>query len=296
MLSILIPTYNYNCYRLIKCLNDQALVSEKEYEIIVIDDCSSSPHKENNEINNLPNCSYTELNNNIGRARIRNLLASKAKFDFFLFLDCDASISSDLFLNRYLSYCNKNSVVCGGTAYNQQDIHSEYILRLKYGISREQRSVEEREEVKYTSFSSFNFLIPKSIFDSIRFNEKIIEYGHEDTVFGYELKLHNYNILHIDNPLIHEGLEPAPVFLQKTKKSMENLCFISQESKYQKIIVDIKVLRVYRLFKKYKLTNLYIRIFLLFSKLIEKNLLGKRPFILLLDLYKLGHLSLTYKS
>lgn len=296
MLSILIPTYNYNCFKLVSDLNQQAIAAKKEYEIIVIDDCSPAPCKENEQIANLPNCKYIVLENNLGRARIRNLLASKAQYDFLLFLDCDAAISSEQFLSKYLSYCNKNSVVCGGCMYNQKDINPDFFLRLKYGKAREQRAVNEREELKYNSFSSFNFLIPKTIFESIRFNERIVEYGHEDTVFGYELKLHNYNILHIDNPLIHNGLEPSSIFLEKTRKSMENLSIISEETKYQKIIVDIKVLRVYRLLRKYNLTGIYIQFFKLFSKRIEKNLLGKYPKIILFDLYKLGHLSLTYKN
>lgn len=296
MLSILIPTYNYNCFNLVNSLNEQALKTNIVYEIIVMDDCTSIPVKENQNISKLPNCTYIELEKNVGRAKIRNLLATKAIYEFLLFLDCDAEIPSDLFLNKYLSYCNDNCVVCGGCIYTQEDNNKEYTLRLKYGQTRESRSVKEREENRYTSFSSFNFLIPKTIFEKIQFNENIVEYGHEDTVFGYELKLHNYKILHIDNPLVHIGLEPSAVFLQKTKNSMKNLSIISKQSKYKNISYEIKVLRVYRLLEKYKLKKLYINLFKKFSNNIEQNLLGKNPSMFLFDLYKLGHLSLTYKN
>ncbi len=296
MLSILIPIYNYNSYNLVKAISTQAENAGVNYEIIVIDDCSNQKFVDNTHIHDLPHCTYIELAQNIGRAKIRNLLASKAKYDFLLFMDCDALVYSATFLKKYLVYCNKNSVVCGGCLYNQKVTNTAYLLRLQYGKARESRTVEERQEFKYNSFSSFNFLIPKVIFDSIRFNENIVEYGHEDTVFGYELKLHNYNILHIDNPLIHEGLEPAAVFLSKTKKSMKNLYIISQETKYQNIIVDIKVLKAYRLLKKCKLNKIYLQLFQVFSSNIERNLLGKHPRIFLFDLYKLAHLCLTYKN
>ena len=57
----------------------------------------------------------------------------------------------------------------------------------------------------------------------IRFNEELKQYGHEDTLLGYQLKKAGIEVLHIDNGLYHEGLESNREFLVKTKLGIENL-------------------------------------------------------------------------
>jgi glycosyltransferase involved in cell wall biosynthesis len=63
MLSILIPTYNYDCTHLVSDLHQQADLLGIDYEIIVADDASPiSLYKEKNrEINALPHCRLIEL-------------------------------------------------------------------------------------------------------------------------------------------------------------------------------------------------------------------------------------------
>jgi glycosyltransferase involved in cell wall biosynthesis len=296
MLSILIPTYNYNCFPLVKKLYEQALNASISFEIIVLDDCSTVFVEENEKISEVPFCSYFQSKINKGRAKTRNELAVLAKYDFLLFIDADADTPDDQFIFRYLAYCNDNSIVCGGTIYNQKNVDPSFTLRLKYGKRREFRSLSARQENRYNSFSSFNFLIPKNIFQKIRFNESIVDYGHEDTVFGYELKLYQYNVIHIDNPLIHKGLEPSAAFLEKTQKSMRNLVFISKQFKYKHIISDIRVLRYYRLLEKLRLNTLYLKTFKFLESTISRNLLSKNPSLFLFDLYKLGYLSMAYNA
>ena len=53
------------------------------------------------------------------------------------------------------------------------------------------------------NLSHFNLLAPKDIFQKIAFNEKLNGYGHEDTLFGVELKKEGVTMAHIDNPIIH---------------------------------------------------------------------------------------------
>ena len=89
MLSILIPTYNYNAFSLVNEIQKQAKEAGIEFEIICMDDGSKLFLPENLEINSLENCSFEILKNNVGRSAIRNLLAKKASFDNLLFLDSD---------------------------------------------------------------------------------------------------------------------------------------------------------------------------------------------------------------
>ena len=56
MLSILIPTYNYVCVKLVTDLQQQAERLECPYEILVADDASEDAFKrENRKINGIPN-------------------------------------------------------------------------------------------------------------------------------------------------------------------------------------------------------------------------------------------------
>jgi glycosyltransferase involved in cell wall biosynthesis len=292
MLSILIPTYNYNCLELVKSLNKQALELDIEYEILVIDDCSCMPSPANKEINLLANCKYSALNKNIGRAKIRNLLAKKAQYGKLLFIDCDAEICSDSFLKRYMSFMKEESVVCGGCTYNQHGIDPSTKLRLYYGIKRESSTAKERQEKPYLSFSSFNFLISKNIFEQIKFDETITQYGHEDTIFGCELIHRKITIYHIDNALIHAGLESSTVFLEKTKTSIGNLILIHQQknSTYTNINKEIKLLYAFRKLERLHLHKIFGTLFNPLKNPIEKNLLGEKPNIYLFDLYKLTYL------
>ena len=67
MLSILIPTYNYNLYPLLTELKKQADLADLPYEVLVLDDASSLFIAENSKINTLENCFYYKNEQNLGR-------------------------------------------------------------------------------------------------------------------------------------------------------------------------------------------------------------------------------------
>ena len=73
-LSVLIPTYNYDCSRLVHQLQQQL---PQDGEIIVGDDCSTDEEiiQRNNDVTSLPGCRIFRANQNLGRAAIRNALA-----------------------------------------------------------------------------------------------------------------------------------------------------------------------------------------------------------------------------
>ena len=67
MISILIPTYNYNVFPLVENLQKQCEVAAVAYEIIVLDDASTDKRslEENSKINLLKQCSFQILDKNI---------------------------------------------------------------------------------------------------------------------------------------------------------------------------------------------------------------------------------------
>ena len=105
MLSVLIPTYNYNAFLLVKEIHQQLTLGEIDFEIICLDDGSkSSINTKNEEINKFSFTSFKSLPKNIGRSAIRNLLAKKATYNWLLFLDADVIPVKSNFIKNYIVF------------------------------------------------------------------------------------------------------------------------------------------------------------------------------------------------
>lgn len=303
MLSILIPVYNFDIRNYVRSLHKMAVQEKIAFEIIIIDDHSEDHYLHiNKEIAQLENITYIELTKNIGRSAIRNSLADKAKYNYLLFTDCDLEISSPNFIHSYLGFCQENIVVCGGIIYHAEPpSEPQYYFRWYYGTHRENKSSVYRSKKPYRSFLTGNFMISKSLFNLVRFNENLKHYGHEDTLFGCELsKLESVKIIHIDNPLYHIGLESTKEYIEKIGFSIQNLLIISRLFKdYFNTGFDIRLLKFYNIILKLNLRPLFSLLHLLSHKLIERNLSSQKPCLLFFDFYKIGYLcsvSLKKKS
>lgn len=292
MLSILIPVYNYNVTKLVNELHQQAMDSFVDFEIVVMEDGSTQFLEENKKIKNMLFCRYEVLDKNVGRSAVRNRLADAAKYNHLLFLDCDGEVCSTHYVEKYLSFCNEESVVIGGTAYDKKNRDKKYSLRLKYGRKREAKMATQRErDGKYSHFSTFNFLISKNIFQKIRFDETIRGYGHEDTLFGHQIAELGCEVHHIDNPLIHKGLDDNETFLRKIEEGTRNLYYLHRTENYPYLINQSKLLRTFVCAENKNLTPFLSSLYGFIHPTLRKNLVGKCPSMLLLDLYKLLYMS-----
>ncbi len=293
MLSILIPVYNFDITELVENLNSQAKQAKVDFELIVIDDASEERYKvRNRKISHIGNIKYSEEEKNIGRSRIRNKLADLSLYRHLLFIDCDSRIQSGDYIRNYLKYCKEEVVVCGGRTYESvQPEDHKYYLRWIHGIRREQFAPETRSMEPNKSFMTNNFLISKSIFNRVRFDESITNYGHEDTLFGFELKKRNIIIEHIDNPLIHIGLETNEEFIKKTREGIENLKRIMRQNHSEKVIIkDITLINYFKFFQKTGLKRILKFLFKKSEKRLYNYLVNNKPYLLFFDLYKLGYL------
>lgn len=291
MLSILIPVYNFNIVFLVAELHRQAVRASIAYEIIVLDDCSSELLRDQNkDVSKLSHVRFYELDKNIGRARIRNRLAEMAVYANLLFMDCDSEVPSERYIEDYLPFCDRGLVVCGGRMYKPDPPEEhEFLLRWLYGMRREQISDVVRNKNPYRCFMTNNFLIPRDTLHQIQFDESILQYGHEDTLFGLELRKKGIPVKHIQNPLVHIGLELSREFLRKTSEGIENLLMLIQCGKIlRNDIKDIRILRAYEIIRKYRLEGLYRFVYSFISSTVMRNLLSSNPGILAFDLYKLS--------
>ncbi|MBO5989516.1 MAG: glycosyltransferase family 2 protein [Paludibacteraceae bacterium] len=289
-LSICIPVYNWDVTKLVTELHRQAENAPFNVEILVFDDKSEIEFRNiNSSISSLKSVSYKELEENAGRSKIRNALVEAAKSQYVLLMDCDAEVTSCDFIEKYAEAADFD-VVVGGTAYHTNPPEPQYILRWKYGTEREMRNAETRQKSPNSSFTPFNFMIRKEIFSTLNFNENICGYGHEDTLFGWNLKQKSIEVKHIDNPLIHIGLDKTDVFLSKTKESVRNIKLISDNLNDRNFDDDVALLRCLRRIEKYKIKQIVkISLNLLYPFLL-KNLKSDKPNIRCFDLFKLKHL------
>lgn len=294
MISICIPVYNFNITELITELSNQINSLNVLSEIIVIDDCSEN-FKEINRIE-CKKHTYIELSENIGRAKIRNLFLKYAKCEYLLFLDCDSLIKNTSFLLNYIEIIKeKPSVVCGGRIYEAGRPKRDQRLRWKYGVLRESQPYSVRQEFPNKSFMTNNFLISKNVFEKNKFDERIVKYGHEDTLFGFSLKKRNINITHIDNPVINGDVELNREYLNKTQEGVVNLINILKFTEYDKdLIDDIAILKFYN--KVRKIDNLVYLSFVISKPLIIFLLTRGYISLYLFDFYKLGILIENIRS
>ncbi len=290
MLSILLPAYNQDITDLVNELHRQATDQFIDFEILVIEDGSTLFVDKNASVAKLKHCKHIVLTENKGRSAIRNRLAATATYDHLLFMDGDAEVCSNHYIEKYLAFCHEKCVVIGGTAYDPNDQRPEFSLRLKYGRCREARSAAERNK---NNFSTFNFLISKSIFDEIRFDESIRGYGHEDMLFGHELHQSGYDFIQIENPLIHRGLDDNLTFLKKTKEATRNLYLLYQTGRYPFLLNESRLLRRFRLIDKWRLTPAFSVLLKLTEKAMTRRLCSHSPSLLLYDVYKLLYICQT---
>lgn len=291
MLSVLIPTYNYSAFDLATEIHKQCEKAKIQYEIIVSDDSSTQENSlnQNRKINQLPNSKFEENEFNLGRAKNRNSLSKKAKYEWFLFLDCDTFPKNENFIANYILEIKKRGsyIFYGGICYKNDFPNKKEILRWKYGKAREEIPVSKRHKNSYESTLTSNIVINKDVFDEISFNETITEYGYEDMVFVSELKKRNLKIEHIDNTAYHLNYETSELFLLKTEESLKNLNWIYKNEligKYQS-----KIIQKWLFINRWKMNNIFSFLFSNLKSIMRKNLLSNNPSLLIFDLYKLGY-------
>ena len=284
MLSILIPTYNLNVFPLVQSLQKQCLQANIDFEINAFDDCSTLVHEENNQINDLKNCNYIRLQENIGRSAIRNLLGRKSNFDRLLFIDAGTVPLKKDYLSRYLAHLDQDLVV-GGMTHLEKAPKKPNRLRWLYTKKRENFTTEN---IKNNSvICSSNFMIAKEVFLSAPFDESIKKYGCEDVVFFDTVIQITGNPKYIDNPVIHDAKDSATVFVKKTKEALENLVLLIEDGKMGK--ERYRVSKWYGRLRKYRLDKLVSGLFTMTEKIFLVNFKSSYPSIFLYDLYRLGY-------
>lgn len=284
-LSILIPVYNFDVTDLALNLLEQGRQLTSQFEICLYDDGSEEKFRQKHrKLNRHPEIRYMEMRHNIGRAAIRNRLASEATYSHLLFLDNDSALPDNGFLKRYWNCPETATVYIGGTIYENSQPSDLYMLRWRYGKAREEKTAAERNKHPYRSLTLNNMLIRKAVYEAHPLDTNLEGYGHEDTRFGWELQKAGEKVLHLDNPVIHLGLEPAVDFLKKTKQAVKNLHRLYLE---MGDLPDSSLFKTYQMLRKAKARRAFLLAFKPFKATVLTNLKSDEPNLTYFDLYKL---------
>lgn len=292
MLSVLIPVFNKEISELTQTVSRLCEASGVVYEIIAVDDASDDAliRKSNSHIKT-DRFSLIELNENVGNAEARNILARTAQYDWLLFLDADMIPVREDFIGRYLQEIQKDDfdIMSGGILYKREN-KKEYSLKLLHGEKTEEQ-IPGKDP--YLEIRGNNFLIRKKIFLENPFGGLPEDYGYVDTHFGLKLKKAGARVKIIDNPCYHLGLETNDRFVKKFRKAIRNAFWLYHHD--PEMAENLKIVRYYKRLKKTGMTPLAASLFKRFETGLLKNLLSEKPSLFLFQLYKLGYMC-TLKS
>ena len=299
-LSILLPSYNNVCVSLVQALQRQAdalrgkLDKPFRYEIIVADDCSTDAAciDANRVIGDMLHCRYLRMEQNVGRAQIRNVLISESSGDYVLLIDSDLFLCDDNYLYKYAT--STADVVYGGTRIGGEGLamvdneantenlkgNLRYIYEKKAEPSHRAvfRQLRPNQEI-----SVCNLYARRDIMEAHPFDSRFKAYGYEDVLFGKRLAESGIEVTHIDNPVLINEFEPNSVFVKKTEEAILTLCRFEQDLEgYSNLKTKVTTLGRY----------IPLSLFRLWHRIMKnkekRNLTGAKPSLLLFKLYKLG--------
>ncbi|RZJ36276.1 MAG: glycosyltransferase [Flavobacterium sp.] len=297
MLSVLIPTYDYDACALATEMYRQCKANDIPFEIICRDDASDSPLiVRNQEINALENCSFDVNPVNLGRGRNINSMAAEAQYDWLLILDCDMFPTSPHFIAQYLSLTTEPGleIVYGGIKYHTDKPAKNQLLRWVYGHEREAVPHEKREQDRFTATLTSNLLVRRKLLLTHPFSGEIKEYGYEDLVFTTTLAKSGVRVRQADNPAYHLNLETSAIFLGKTKAALRNLRFLMDKEMLTE--QESVVIRTFRKIRKFGLNHAVAFFYKLSEPLLRSVLLSPNPSLFLFDIYKIGYFCSIKKS
>ena len=288
MLSILIPTFNDDITPLVERLWYEIERIETPIEIIIGDD-HSTREASLNAFQNLDSVVFFRNSENLGRTATRDLLARKARYNTLLFLDADVLPAQRDFIKKYLSAIGKSQVVFGGVQYTKEKPEQAMLLRWVYGKEREAKLAQERQRNPYYIISQ-NLMIDKDVFLAVNAPE-IKRYGW-DNVFSFQLYRQGITVHHIDNAVIHLGLEPCDSYLSKVQQAMSTLVWAEKNDMISENFTSIQ--KFYNSLKTFGLAGLLRISLTLWLPIMRAQLASKFPSVRVLDLYKFYYFS-TYK-
>jgi hypothetical protein len=252
-LSVLTPFLRDDPTALLEILECEAVALAGSVEIILLDDGTgdaglTSRLTQQLASLTLPVCLIT-LATNEGRAIGRNRLASAARGGTLLFLDSDMRPDSDHFLRTWadLIQTRDPAVAFGGFSLLQAPNDAKFAVHRALAAASECVAHTERakqpEKYVYTS----NLLVRRDVFEAEAFDPGFTGWGWEDVEWAMRVA-RRFEVLHIDNPATHMGLDTVQALVGKYEQSAPNFARMAQ--RHPEIVAAYPSHKVARMLKR----------------------------------------------
>ena len=224
-LSVLVPFYKDDATALLQDLDSQ--IGTHPIEVLFYDDGTNDAEL----ITNMraavaaANGSVRLICNtdNHGRSAARNALFEAARGDWVLFLDADMRPSRDDFLQTYLSLINANSadILFGGFEVEPQQADADRDIHRALSEISDCLTLDERQAAGPQYVASSNLCVRRDVLKTEAFDSGFSGWGWEDSEWAARVAK-RFNLVHVDNPAIHLGLETTETLLRRFATSGPN--------------------------------------------------------------------------
>lgn len=238
-ISVIVPAYNA-AEAILTLLNSLSNQSFKDFEVIVVDDCSQDDTP--NIVNSFPS-SLIQLSENYGPAYCRNVGAGVAKGEILVFTDSDCHVAHTWLENIHKNISqNDVAAIMGRLVLMPSTLLGDSISAIGFpaGGAIGFDKIWKVDPKGFThSLSSCNCAVRKDIFEKIGgFNESFPYPGGEDSLLAYDLRRLNYRIKYCPDVLVfHTARDSLKGFLKwQFRRGISSYIFSTKVSNKEKFL------------------------------------------------------------
>ncbi len=226
-ISVLAPFLRDDPDALIRQLDTEAAALNGQVELILMDDGTNDAAltarlKATLDGLSLPARLIT-LDANEGRAKGRNRLTTAARGQAFLFLDSDMKPDTPHFLQNWadLFATDAPAVTFGGFSLDQAPTDARFAVHRALSGASECVPAAERAKTPEKYVYTSNLLVRRDVFDLETFDPGFTGWGWEDVEWAMRVSK-RFQVIHIDNPATHMGLDTVADLARKFDQGAAN--------------------------------------------------------------------------
>lgn len=227
IISVLTPFLRDDPDTLIRQLDTEAAALNGQVELILMDDGTNDAAltarlKATLNGLSLPARLIT-LGVNEGRAKGRNRLTTAARGQAFLFLDSDMKPDTPHFLQNWadLFAADAPAVAFGGFSLDQAPTEARFAVHRALSGASECVPAAERAKTPEKYVYTSNLLVRRDVFDLETFDPGFTGWGWEDVEWAMRVSK-RFQVVHIDNPATHMGLDTVADLARKFDQGAAN--------------------------------------------------------------------------
>lgn len=222
-LSVLTPFYRYDPSAMLKRFAN----APAGIEFILLDDGSASAELVANvmsaaAVTGAP-ARVIVSETNLGRSHARNRLIAEAQGDYVLFLDADMLPDTPAFLSVWLGIIatQEPRIAFGGLSLAHAERTPETALHYALFGRSDCAPARQRARRAAQATASSNLLVERAFLLAHPFDQHFTGWGFEDVDWALEVSRVE-DIMHVDNPATHVGLDDVSTLMRKSAEAGPN--------------------------------------------------------------------------